>query len=132
MSTKTHRLVEDLRELDETQLPAISNEIDAIKAKTKARMEQNLRGVADLAVMGKPKGSPFVVVYWRNNKACTLEGVDYAKGQYIDEKRESDERRVYVHGDDYPVSGNHTSMDALRKTLKLREIPYVTRYFDEN
>ncbi|TAK97392.1 MAG: hypothetical protein EPO08_21320 [Rhodospirillaceae bacterium] len=132
MSTKTRRLVEDLRELDEAEFPAISSEIDALKARNKARIEQNLRGMADLATMSKPKGAPFVIAYFKDGSAKTLEGVDYAKGCYISEKEEGNDNRVYVHGRDYPVSGGAASMDSLKRLLDKRGIPFAVRYFDES
>ena len=129
-SSTTQRALEAVRDLEASELPTISQEVKALLERNKARIVQSLKGAADLAIMSKSKGSRFVIVYWRNNKVNALEGVDYAKDQYIEEKRESDALRVYVDGSDYPVSGTQSSMNTLRKIMDTREIPYHIAYFE--
>lgn len=130
-TSKTQRVIEDLRAVDEKELPAISLEIENIKSKNKARIADSLNGVVDLAAMGKPKLRRFAIAYFVNDVAKTAEGVELGETGYIPEAKETDETRVWVSGSDYPVKGNHYTMSRLRKRLDDSEIPYKIKYFDK-
>lgn len=132
MSPEASKLTSDLRHLVEKgeDISAISKEVDAIKVSRKHRIVNGLKGLADLAIMEKPEGHRFVLAYFKDNEARTLEGVDYAKDTYISEDDEDDEYRVYVQPGDAPVSGEYYTMKRLKECLDEREIPYHIAYFD--
>jgi len=131
LNSKTKQALEAVRGLDESELPTISAEVEAIKSKNKARIADSLNGVVDLAAMGKPKLRRFVIAYFIASEAKTAEGVELGETGYIPEAKTTDESRVWVSGNDYPVLDNHYTMERLRKRLDDSGISYKIKYFDK-
>jgi len=130
--SETAAVVNDLRRLADKgeDINAISKEVDRLKTAQKHRIVNGLKGLADLAILEKPMGSRFVVAYWKDNEAGSLEGIDYAKDKSFPADDEEDESRVYVQPGDFPVSGEYYTMKHFKALLDNREIPYHIAYFD--
>lgn len=128
-SSKTQQALNAVRELENAELSTISTEIDAIQRRNKDRIIDGLGGVADLAVMSKPKLRRFVIAYYINGEAKSAEGVEFGDTSFICDDKVCDEARVWVSDNDYPVKGMHYTMGRLRKRLEESGVPFVIKYF---
>jgi hypothetical protein len=132
MTSNTQHVIEDIRRLhkDGADIKTISKEIDGILGQAKTEIREALSGVAKATTLGKPQGHPFVLAYWQDGKAKTLEGVNYARGTYIEEKDETREARVYLHNSGFSYGNTFYTMNRLEKYLNDRDIVHIISYFD--
>lgn len=130
MSITAQRVIADLQSLEDKDFPAISKEIDNIKARRKDSLEENLDGVARMACMDKstPELRPFVLSYFKDGRVNTVQGVEVGNSSLVKEGEEHKETRVYVFGRDYPVTGTHYTMKIFEKALEENNIPYAFVY----
>jgi len=129
MSSEAQRIVADLQELDESEFSRISREMDNIKRRNKERIEENLDGVARMALMDKSTKElrPFIVAYFKDGNVSTTQGVELGPSNLVNENEEAKEYRVFTFGRDYPVSGTYYTMKRFEKALE-DSIPYVLVY----
>lgn len=134
MSSVAQRIVADLQSLDEKDFPAISKEIDNIKARRKDSIEENLDGVARMACkdISTPELRPFVLSYFKDGKVNTVQGVELGNSSAVPENEEGKEYRVYAFGRNYPVTGTHYTIRHFEKALKDSNIPYAFVYRNKN
>lgn len=128
-------IADDIRRLAQSDakadLSAIPGVIESEEAKRKQRIVNDLQSVANLAKRKEVKAKRFVLVCWRHDEAETYEGIDFAHGQYIDKDDESDEYRVFVVGETGELpTGQHYTLDTLKKKLDGAKIPHVISYRD--
>lgn len=130
MSPVAQRVIADLQSLDEKDFPAISKEIDNIKARRKDSLEENLDGVARMAILDKSTKvlRPFVVSYFKDGRVSTTQGVELGLSNLVNENEEAKEYRVFTFGRDYPVSGTYYTMNRFEKALEDSNIPYALVY----
>ena len=133
MSSDTQHVIEDLRELDESELPRISREIDSIKTRNKLRIEESLEGVAKMALLDSSLKTlrPFVISYFKDGKVNTLQGVELGRSNLVAKESEEKEMRIFVFGRDYPVSGTQYTMARLEKALEDSKIVYHIEYRED-
>lgn len=130
-SSDTQRVINDPRELEESELPAISNEIDRIKRENKERIVKGLDGLVALELLKDSDMRRFVIAYYQSGEAKVVKGVEFGDTDMVSEKDEEKEYRVYIQGRDYPVSGYKYTMSRLRKALDGGNTPYRIAYYED-